>query len=124
MKKPLLILFILILAIFGLIANDRPAVDLTAPAVSGGLAQPQIPTLPSPGSVQEPALPGTPGESPAPEVELPGLPSLPVSFFAGDYADKLQISELMPKNKAALADPQGQFPDWCCFYYSIKCKAF
>ena len=112
MKKPLLILFILILAIFGLIANDRPAVDLTAPAASGGLAQPQIPTLPSPGSVQEPALPGTPGESPTPEVELPGLPSLPVSFFAGDYADKLQISELMPKNKAALADPQGQFPDW------------
>lgn len=112
MKKPLLIFFILVLAVFGLLANLRPVPDLSAPASSGSISQPHIPTLPSPGGAGETGGNTGAEDSPAPEVELPGLPSFPVSLFSGDYADKLQISELMPKNKAAVADGQGAFPDW------------
>ena len=111
MKKPLLIFFILVLAFFGLIANDRPATDPAA-SPAGGISQPKIPSLPSPGGAQDAAPGSVQAASPSPQVELPPLPSIPVSLFAGDYADKLQISELMPKNKASLPDAQGRFPDW------------
>ena len=100
MKKVLLVFFMLILTFFGLVANHMldagqpaPVPVSAAPAGSGSAAK-NSPSAPAVGK-QENAQAQTP-------VLLP----------EGDYDGKLQISELMVKNKAAVPDPAGSFSDW------------
>lgn len=106
MKKFLLILFILVLAVFGLVANNRLSAAAPAPVSSG--QAPSAPSLPVPGGAGQsfPGLPFSDGAAPA----LPA-PEAPAAL-SGDWADKLQITELMVKNKAAVLGPDGSFPDW------------
>ena len=56
---------------------------------------------------------GAESEAREPEEEETGTPIVEMpDLFTGNYEDKLQISELMPKNKAAVLDPTGGFADW------------
>ena len=105
MKKFLLILFILVLAVFGLVANNRLSAAAPA-AVSPGQA-PSAPSLPVPGgSGKSDPAPATDAAAPTlPEPEAPAV-------LSGDWEGKLRITELMPKNKAALPGPEETFPDW------------
>ena len=86
----------------------------TAAADEGAI--PQLLPLPSAGEERERLNDSPPvseaDSAPEQNAELPDLPSLLGADPSVDYADKLQLSELMPKNKAALADPSGAFPDW------------
>ena len=104
MKKLLLIVFILLLSFFGLIANK-------------GLVGQEPAAAPQPGEVAAPNAPaeedGAESQAREPEEEETGTPIVEMpDLFAGNYEDKLQISELMPKNKAAVLDPTGGFADW------------
>ena len=104
MKKLLLILLILALAVFGLVANNRlpgPAA-MPAPSESSGPAAGDEARRPAPEAA-------SPVQEPLPE----GDTQIPIpAIFRGDYEDRLQISELMAKNKAAVLDDSGRFSDW------------
>ena len=104
MKRLLLIVFILLLSFFGLLADrglmflgpaDAPGQSVQAPGAA--------PAAPEPGESE------SEGED---AEEAPTLPAVPPILFSGEYADKLQISELMPKNKAAVRDSTGGYADW------------
>lgn len=112
MKKLLLILFILALTVFGLVANNRlpaPAAQ-PAPGAESSVSQPrdaaagreeaEADAAPEPVRTETPSQ----GEEPA---QLP-VPSNPFV----EYANRLQITELMVKNKAALPNGSGRFTDW------------
>lgn len=103
MKKLLLILLVLALAFFGLLANDRPAplpARTESPASAG--------QAPAPGSS---AAPENAGGAEEEREREEGASSLPALLF-GDYEDKLRITEMMVKNKAAVPDGAGRFCDW------------
>ena len=106
MKKFFLILFILVLAVFGLVANNR--LSAAVPVSVSSAQAPSAPSLPVPGGSDKSAPAASPSDaavSTLPDPEAAAVPS-------GDWECKLQISELMVKNKAALQGPDGTFPDW------------
>ena len=100
-KKILLLCFILLLTVFGLVANHQldPGAPVSVPA-----SRPAAPSSPAKGGSGKAAAPVAPEGQ-----EAAQAPAAPIS---GDYADKLQISELMAKNKAAVLDGAGGFSDW------------
>ncbi len=96
MKKFSLIVLMLLLTAFSLLANQR--VLLTAeerPAIREDVGD----TGAQSASSEEGSSPATPQDAAQP-------------ILSGSFGGKVQISELMPKNKAALPDGQGNFTDW------------
>ena len=115
MKKLLQLVFIVLLAAFGLWANLRPS-SSALPAASTHVSAPtagesMLPRLQPPvGTASSGAL-SEPGDE-AEELPPRGEPVVAAdSSKSVDYSGLLQISELMCKNKAALVDPRGEFPD-------------
>ncbi len=113
MKKLKLILFMILLALFGLVANHVVDLPAEVPASAGT-------SLPAEGREETASTQDSGRESqnswlswltdgPAEKEEQdPAGPAQP----SAEYADLLQLSELMPKNKAAVADASGRFFDW------------
>lgn len=95
MKRVLLIFFIIFLAVYGLVANHRTSPAAVMPVSAAG-------RQPAGQAEADPAALETPAEESSAQ---------PLSL-AGNYADKLLISELMAKNKAAVQDGTGGFADW------------
>ena len=93
MKKLVQILFALLLAALGLLINRSTPLQ---PAGEQPVTQKPVTAAPFINAV----LPNT---APHPESN---------TFVPGDYEDKLIVSELMSKNKAALPNGEGRFADW------------
>ena len=102
MKKLKLILFILALAIFGLLANGRPASPAALPASSGGSESVSLQSA-DPSGADAAAR-----TQDALSAEAASSSPLPL----GDYGGRLQISELMVSNKASVPCEDGRFYDW------------
>ena len=113
MKKLLLIVCIIVLALFGFVANNVVDLPAEAPAQAGTdlPAEGREETASTQDSGRESQsswlswLTDGPAEKEEQDSAGPEQPS-------AEYADLLQISELMAKNKAAVADASGRFFDW------------
>ncbi len=111
MKKLLLIFFALALAVFGLVANNRLPAGAAAPSPSEAAA-PSEQAAPAPAAESgEPGPAAAPTESAEPD-KAPGESANLAPVKLVEYSGRLQITELMTKNKAAVADGFGGFPDW------------
>ena len=102
-KKLLLINFMLLLTAFALLAGRQPSriSEVVAPTDE------QVATGATTETTQE-----TPREQTDQETLSSTLPPVPSFLPMADYSGKLQISELMVKNKAAVPDASGGFCDW------------